>query len=116
MHGQDSRNSVSSVTKEEERKIEKVALFPKYLYSIFQRFMHMLALILFVFFITYLPGFVIKVVVDRCYKHPTLHAISYVFNWASVWINPVIYIAAQKKYQVTFIKVCETSRHHLGCN
>ena len=65
--------------------------------------MHMLALILFVFFITYLPGFVIKVVVDRCYKHPTLHAISYVFNWASVWINPIIYISAQKKYQVTFI-------------
>ena len=37
---------------------------------------------------------------DRCYTHPTLHAVTYVINWASVWINPVIYIIAQKKYQV----------------
>ena len=41
--------------------------------------------------------------VDRCYTHPTLHSIAYVFNWASVWINPVIYIGAQKKYQVTTV-------------
>ena len=41
--------------------------------------------------------------VDRCYTHPTLHSVAYVFNWASVWINPVIYICAQKKYQVTVI-------------
>ena len=41
--------------------------------------------------------------VDRCYTHPTLHSVAYVFNWASVWINPVIYIGAQKKYQVTTV-------------
>ena len=29
-----------------------------------------------------------------------MHAIAYVFNWASVWINPIIYIVAQRKYQV----------------
>ena len=72
----------------------------------------MLAAIFFVYVITYMPGFFVKTVkipnnawicsqVDRCYTHPTLHSIAYVFNWASVWINPVIYIAAQKKYQVT---------------
>ena len=96
----------------------------------------MLAMILFVFFLTYMPGFIIKVVIcillfahhvfcilhydfwilhfvfcildhllsnqifDKCYMHPTLHAIAYVFNWASVWVNPIIYIKAQKKYQV----------------
>ena len=32
--------------------------------------------------------------------HPTMHAIAYVFNWASVWINPIIYIRGQTKYQV----------------
>ena len=37
---------------------------------------------------------------DKCYLHPTMHAIAYVFNWASVWINPIIYIVAQRKYQV----------------
>ena len=78
----------------------------------------MLAAIFFVYVITYMPGFLVKTVseapslesmklkksvysqVDRCYTHPTLHSIAYVFNWASVWINPVIYLATQKKYQV----------------
>merc|ERR1712243_318193 len=75
-----------SVTKAEERKLER-------------RFLKMLAMILFVFFLTYMPGFIIKVIFDKCYMHPTLHAIAYVFNWASVWVNPIIYIKAQKKYQ-----------------
>ena len=39
-------------------------------------------------------------IVDKCYMHPTMHAIAYVFNWASVWINPIIYIRGQTKYQV----------------
>ena len=34
-----------------------------------------------------------------------MHAIAYVFNWASVWVNPLIYILAQKKYQVKNINV-----------
>ena len=37
---------------------------------------------------------------DPCYDKPTLHAVAYVFNWASVWLNPIVYIGAQKKYQV----------------
>ena len=118
----------------------------------------MLAMILFVFFLTYMPGFIVKLVniqllcfvflhfalcnlyfvsptcqasqsivvwydrnncwvlgyslevflkyissnqiFDKCYMHPTMHAIAYVFNWASVWINPIIYIRGQTKYQV----------------
>jgi len=87
-------NKRISVRKEDERRAEK-------------RFMMMLAAIFFVYVITYMPGFLVKTV-DRCYTHPTLHSIAYVFNWASVWINPVIYIAAQKKYQ-------DALRHLLPC-
>ena len=43
---------------------------------------------------------VVHQIFDKCYLHPTMHAIAYVFNWASVWINPIIYIVAQRKYQV----------------
>merc|ERR1712032_390223 len=75
-----------SVTKAEERQMER-------------RFLLMLAMILFVFFITYMPGFIVKAIFDKCYMHPTMHVISYVFNWASVWVNPIIYIVAQRKYQ-----------------
>jgi len=83
-----------SVRKENERRTEK-------------RFLMMLGAILLVFGITYIPGFLVKTV-DRCYTHPTLHAVTYVINWASVWINPVIYIIAQKKYQ-------DALRHLLPC-
>jgi len=83
-----------SVRNEDERRAEK-------------RFLFMLAAIFFVFVFTYMPGFFVKTV-DRCYTHPTLHSIAYVFNWASVWINPVIYIGAQKKYQ-------DALKHLLPC-
>jgi len=63
-----------------------------------KRFIKMLATILFIFILTYMPGFLIKRF-DKCYKKPTLHAVAYVFNWASVWLNPIIYIVGQKKYQ-----------------
>ena len=111
-----------SVRAENERRVEKV---PKEILDLIfylnfpQRFMMMLAAIFFVYVITYIPGFFVKMAressisigclieiyqMDQCYTHPTLHAVAYVFNWASVWINPVIYIAAQKKYQVIVSK------------
>merc|ERR1712080_328440 len=74
-----------SVTVVDERKMEK-------------KFMMMLATILFIFFLTYMPGFVIKSL-DSCYGWPTTHAVAYVFNWASVWLNPIVYVVGQKKYQ-----------------
>jgi len=87
-----------SIRKEDERRAEK-------------RFLFMLAAIFFVFVFTYMPGFFVKTV-DRCYTHPTLHSIAYVFNWASVWINPVIYISAQKKYQdaLKYLLPCKSER------
>ena len=36
---------------------------------------------------------------DKCYKHPVLHILSYIINWSSVVINPIIYVVSQKKYQ-----------------
>ena len=70
-----------SVTKEEERQMERVNIVLKIiridsylhatrldvhctLYSVtfLQRFLMMLAMILFVFFITYMPGFIVKMV------------------------------------------------------
>lgn len=79
--------------------------------------MYMLVTILFIFFITYLPGFIVKTVrlsppnhaqVDSCYTYPTLHAIAYTVNWASVWINPIVYVVAQKKWQ-------DALKHLLPC-
>ena len=73
-----------SVTKEEERQMERVNIVLKIiridsylhatrldvhctLYSVtfLQRFLMMLAMILFVFFITYMPGFIVKMVKPR---------------------------------------------------
>ena len=36
---------------------------------------------------------------DKCYKHPVIHILSYIINWSSVVINPIIYVVSQKKYQ-----------------
>ena len=54
---------------------------------------------IFVFFIlTYMPSVIVKTV-DKCYYHSNWHAVSYVINWASVVINPIIYVVSQQKYQ-----------------
>ena len=37
---------------------------------------------------------------DKRYKNPTLHIIAYVINWATVVINPIVYVVSQKKYKV----------------
>ena len=36
---------------------------------------------------------------DKCYDHTELHILSYIINWSSVVINPIIYVVSQKKYQ-----------------
>ena len=53
-----------------------------------------------IYFTHILKMLVVHQIFDKCYLHPTMHPIAYVFNWASVWINPIIYIVAQRKYQV----------------
>jgi len=50
------------------------------------------------FVLTYVPGIIVKGF-DPCFSKPTLHVLAYVINWASVWINPIIYVVSQKKYQ-----------------
>jgi len=74
-----------SVATLEERKMERL-------------FMLMLGLIFVFFVVTYVPGIIVKGA-DKCFTKPTLHVLAYVINWASVWINPIIYVVSQKKYQ-----------------
>eukprot|EP00092_Neocalanus_flemingeri_P009633 GFUD01010370.1.p1 GENE.GFUD01010370.1~~GFUD01010370.1.p1 ORF type:complete len:420 (-),score=66.22 GFUD01010370.1:529-1788(-) len=82
MHKSDNRMSVATL---DERKMEKV-------------FMLMLGAIFVFFVVTYVPGIVVKAF-DPCFSKPTLHVLAYVINWASVWVNPIIYVVSQKKYQ-----------------
>ena len=62
-----------------------------------KRFMVMLFAIFGVYIVTFLPGFLIKAF-DDCAEYHNVRVITYVLNWASVWINPIIYIATQKRY------------------
>merc|ERR1712172_31432 len=48
--------------------------------------------------LTYIPSFLVKLL-DKCYDHTELHILSYIINWSSVVINPIIYVVTQKKYQ-----------------
>lgn len=36
---------------------------------------------------------------DDDYQFPTSHILSYIINWLSVIVNPIIYVATQKRYQ-----------------
>merc|ERR1712018_1029681 len=58
----------------------------------------MLGAIFVLFIVTYLPSLLVKSL-DKCYDHPVLHILSYIINWSSVVINPIIYVVSQKKYQ-----------------
>ena len=81
----------------------------------------MLAAMYVIFILTYLPSLLIKIVTkkthppgedipflipdnyyqfDKCYNHETIHIMAYVINWASVVINPILYVVSQKKYKV----------------
>jgi len=82
MHKSDNRMSMATL---DERKMERL-------------FMLMLGAIFVFFVVTYVPGIIVKGV-DPCFSKPTLHVLAYVINWASVWINPIIYVVSQKKYQ-----------------
>ena len=79
--------------------------------------MLMLAAIYVLFIVTYAPSLLVKMVnyfswrdhpickplnyqSDKRYKNPTLHIIAYVINWATVVINPIVYVVSQKKYKV----------------
>jgi len=82
MHKTDNRMSLATL---DERKMERL-------------FMLMLGAIFVFFVVTYVPGIIVKAF-DPCFSKPTLHVLAYVINWASVWINPIIYVVSQKKYQ-----------------
>ena len=66
---------------------------------IIQMFMLMLAAIYVLFLVTYLPTLLVRMF-DKDMKHTTLHILTYVINWASVVINPIVYVVSQRKYQV----------------
>ena len=36
---------------------------------------------------------------DKCFRHPTVHAIAYMFNWSGVIINPIIFMVCQRNYR-----------------
>jgi len=82
MHKTDNRMSLATL---DERKMERL-------------FMLMLGSIFVFFILTYVPGIIVKQF-DPCFSKPTLHVLAYVINWASVWVNPIIYVVSQKKYQ-----------------
>ena len=79
--------------------------------------MLMLAAIFVLFIVTYAPSLLVKMVnyfswgghpifkphnfqSDKRYNNPTLHIMAYVINWATVVINPIVYVVSQKKYKV----------------
>jgi len=88
MHKSDNRMSIATM---DERKMEKL-------------FMLMLGAIFVFFVVTYVPSIIVKGF-DPCFKKPTLHVLAYAINWASVWINPIIYVVSQKKYQEAIRKL-----------
>ena len=43
---------------------------------------------------------------------PSLHVLTYVINWSSVVMNPIIYVATQSKYRVAIKILCLRIRYH----
>eukprot|EP00092_Neocalanus_flemingeri_P075842 GFUD01094018.1.p1 GENE.GFUD01094018.1~~GFUD01094018.1.p1 ORF type:complete len:301 (+),score=69.02 GFUD01094018.1:111-1013(+) len=54
-------------------------------------FIWMLFLVFLFFMLTLFPSWAVDHF-DKCYKHPTIHAIAYMLNWTGVIINPIIFM------------------------
>eukprot|EP00092_Neocalanus_flemingeri_P025940 GFUD01028114.1.p1 GENE.GFUD01028114.1~~GFUD01028114.1.p1 ORF type:complete len:353 (+),score=72.37 GFUD01028114.1:101-1159(+) len=61
-------------------------------------FILMLFMVFLFFVLTLFPSWAVDHF-DKCYKHPTIHAIAYMLNWTGVIINPIIFMVTQRSYR-----------------
>ena len=61
-------------------------------------FILMLFMVFLFFVLTLFPSWAVDHF-DKCFQHPTIHAIAYMLNWTGVIINPIIFMVTQRSYR-----------------
>jgi len=59
-------------------------------------------LTIFLVFVVFLLAFLPKMIweyIDKCYKHPSVHAFTYVINWTRVIFDPMVFLLTQETYR-----------------